>query len=327
MKLVTTDGTLPSPARVDAPTRGTVRVAVVQTAWHGDVATQSDVLRNAVASAVGAGASFVCLPELTLSPYFAIDPDPTTATVTPENLHDGPTVTLLRELCTRHAVTVSASLYESADADAVGFNTAVCVDAAGTLVAATRKLHLPVTEGYFEDRWFTHGDSGHPVHALQLTRTDRTGSGVATVRAGFPTCWDQWFCETARAYALGDADVVVYPTAIGSEPDHPDFDTRPIWEQVIVANGIMNGLHMIVPNRTGSETSADGATTIRFYGSSFVSDPYGRVLARAPRNEEAVVVADVDLDARRDWLSLFPLLATRRPDAYEVLTRAVRQED
>lgn len=326
MRLVATDGPPPSPARVDAPTRGTVRVAAVQTAWHGDVATQSAVLRDAVGLAVGAGASLVCLPELTLSPYFAIDPDPTAAGVAPEDLRDGPTVSLLRELCTHHDVCVSASLYEAAEGDVVGFNTAVCVDAAGTLVAATRKLHLPVTEGYFEDRWFAHGDTGHPVHALRLPCNDGTGSGEAVVHAGFPTCWDQWFGETARVYALGGADLLVYPTAIGSEPDHPDFDTQPVWERVIVANGIMNGLHMVVPNRTGRETSHDGATTIDFYGSSFVSDPYGRVLAQAPRDEEAVVVADVDLDARRDWLALFPLLATRRPDVYGELTRRDRRD-
>jgi N-carbamoylputrescine amidase len=106
----------------------------------------------------------------------------------------------------------------------------------------------------------------------------------------------------------------VYPTAIGSEPDHPGFDTEPLWERVITANGITNGTHMVVVNRVGVE----GPLT--FYGSSFVSDPYGRVLVQAPRDEPAVLIADLDLDTRRDWLDLFPLLATRRPDAYGSLT-------
>ena len=107
----------------------------------------------------------------------------------------------------------------------------------------------------------------------------------------------------------------MYPTAIGSEPDHPDFDTEPLWEQVIRAQGIMNGTFMIAVNRTGTE----GPLT--FYGSSFVSDPYGRILVQAPRSEPAVLVADLDLDQRRDWLELFPLLRTRRAETYGPLTQ------
>ena len=133
---------------------------------------------------------------------------------------------------------------------------------------------------------------------------------VADARFGFPTCWDQWFPELARAYSLQGAEVLIYPTAIGSEPDHPDFDTQPLWQQVIVAEGIANGTFMVAINRIGTE----GPLT--FYGSSFISDPYGRVLAQAPRDQPAVLVADLDLDQRRDWLELFPLLKTRRPDAY-----------
>jgi N-carbamoylputrescine amidase len=142
---------------------------------------------------------------------------------------------------------------------------------------------------------------------------------------GLPTCWDQWFSEPPRAYSLAGADLLVYPTAIGSEPDHPDFDTQPLWQQVIVANGIANGLTMVAVNRIGTEDAAalraGGAetTSITFYGSSFVSDCYGRILVQAPRDREAVLVADVDLDARRDWLELFPFLGTRRPDTYGVL--------
>lgn len=121
----------------------------------------------------------------------------------------------------------------------------------------------------------------------------------------------------ARNYSLGGAEIVVYPTAIGSEPVFPAFDTQPLWQQVIVANGINSGLFMVVPNRIGDE----GAVT--FYGSSFISDPYGRVLVQAPRDEEAVLVADLDLDQRRDWLELFPFLLTRRPESYGSLTAPV----
>ena len=101
--------------------------------------------------------------------------------------------------------------------------------------------------------------------------------------------------------------MLVYPTAIGSEPDHPEFDTQPLWQQVIVANGIANGIFMVAVNRIGAEPP------LTFYGSSFISDPYGRVLAQAPRDEPAVLVADLDLDQRRDWLELFPFLTHPPP--------------
>ena len=108
--------------------------------------------------------------------------------------------------------------------------------------------------------------------------------------------------ELARAYSLAGAAVLVYPTAIGSEPDHPDFDTEPLWEKVIIANGIANGTFMVAVNRIGFEDP------VTFYGSSFISDPYGRKLVQAPRDEPAVLVADLDIDQRRDWLELFPFL-------------------
>jgi N-carbamoylputrescine amidase len=203
---------------------------------------------------------------------------------------------------------VHASLYERAEpdapGDALGYNTAIVVAPDGALVARTRKVHLPTTAGYFEDRYFRPGDTGFPAVDL------------AGARFGFPTCWDQWFPEVARAYALQDAEVLVYPTAIGSEPDHPAFDTEPLWEQVIRAQGITNGTFMVVANRIGTE----GPVT--FYGSSFFSDPYGRVLVQAPRDRPAVLVADLDLDQRRDWLALFPMLANRRPDTYGSLTES-----
>ena len=108
--------------------------------------------------------------------------------------------------------------------------------------------------------------------------------------------------------------MLIYPTAIGSEPDHPGFDTQPLWQQVIVGNGIANGTFMVAVNRIGTEQP------LTFYGSSFISDPYGRILVQAPARRPAVLVADLDLDQRRDWLELFPFLTTRRPDAYGSLT-------
>ena len=293
-----------SPARVDAPQRTPFRIGAVQHRWHPDPEEHRAALADGVALAAAEGVALVCLQELTLSPYFAITESPPDEVV-PETLPGGPTHAFAASLAAEHGIPIHASLYEAAPDAGLGFNTAIVVAPDGALLARTRKLHIPVTAGYHEDRYFRGGDTGFPVVA------------VGNAAFGFPTCWDQWFPELARAYSLAGAEVLVYPTAIGSEPDHPDFDTEPLWERVIRANGITNGTFMVAVNRVGTETAPDGREpAITFYGSSFVSDPYGRLLVQAPRDEAAVLVADLDLDQRRDWLDLFPFLTTRRPDTY-----------
>ncbi len=306
----------PSPARTRPSERAPLRVGLVQQRWHEDPDEHREALAEGIRVAAGEGARIVCLQELTLSPYFAITPDgPQAAGASPEPLESGPTVAFARAVAAETCVHVHASLYERAAGRggpaALGYNTAVVVAPDGRLVSRTRKLHIPVTAGYYEDRYFRPGPAGgDPFPIISLPTTD------GDAQLGCPTCWDQWFPELARAYSLEGAEVLIYPTAIGSEPDHPDFDTRPLWQQVITANGVANGTFMIAVNRVGVEPP------LTFYGSSFISDPYGRVLVQAPRAEPAVLVADLDLDQRRDWLELFPFLQTRRPDAYGLLTRA-----
>jgi len=301
-----------SPARTRPPDRPPFRIAAVQQRWRPDPDEHEAALAAGVELAARERAELVCLQELTLSRYFATDPaGPAAAGAEPEPLPGGPTHSFAARMASAHGIHVHASLYErSEEDDGLGFNTAIVVAPDGELVARTRKLHIPVTAGYHEDRYFRPGPAGSeafPVVAL------------GEAQLGLPTCWDQWFPEVARAYSLGGADVLIYPTAIGSEPDHPGFDTEPLWQQVIIANGIANGTFMVAVNRFGSEPP------LRFYGSSFISDPYGRILAQAPRDGPAVLIADLDLDQRRDWLELFPLLGTRRPDAYAPLTEPVRR--
>ncbi len=305
--LTATGGVPESPARVDPPARSPFRIGAVQHRWHPDPDDHRAALAEGVRMAAAEGAQLVCLQELTLSPYFAITADgPAVVGAEPEALPGGPTHEFAATMAAETGVPVHASLYEApasgeAAAGGLGFNTAIVVTPDGELAARTRKLHIPVTAGYYEDKYFLPGDGGYPVVAL------------GDARFGFPTCWDQWFPELARAYSLAGAEVIVYPTAIGSEPDHPGFDTQPLWQQVITGNGIANGTFMVAVNRIGVEPP------LTFYGSSFVSDPYGRVLVQAPRDEPAVLVADLDLDQRRDWLDLFPFLTTRRPDTYRPL--------
>ena len=307
-----------SPARTRPPSRPPLRIGLVQERWHPDPDEHQRALAAGISLAAREGAEIVCLEELTLSRYFAITPDgPAAAGAVPEELETGATATFARRCAADSGTYIHASLYERADGpDGLGYNTAIVVAPDGRLVSRTRKLHIPITAGYYEDRYFRPGPADGEPFPLTLLATRNAGEA----RLGCPTCWDQWFPELARAYSLAGAEVLIYPTAIGSEPDHPEFDTEPLWQQVIVANGIANGMFMVAVNRVGVEDP------ITFYGSSFISDPYGRVLVQAPRSEPAVLVADLDLDQRRDWLELFPFLRTRRPDAYELLTRPAEHE-
>jgi N-carbamoylputrescine amidase len=314
--MITLTATAPeSLSRSTESSRPPLRVGLVQHRWRSDAAELAGVLNDGIARAAGEGAQLVCLPEITLLRYPADTPAGDNPGAAAEDLLEGPTFGLAAEAARANGVFVHASLYQKARDpsgrdDGLGLNTAILVSPSGELVGSTHKLHIPISAGYYEDTYFRPGPpvgDPYPVYAPD-------GLGA---RIGMPTCWDEWFPEVARSYSLGGAEIVVYPTAIGSEPVFPDFDTQPLWQQVIVANGINSGLFMVVPNRVGDE----GAVT--FYGASFISDPYGRVLVQAPRDQEAVLVADLDLDQRRDWLELFPFLLTRRPDTYGRLAAPV----
>ncbi|MGH2908806.1 MAG: nitrilase-related carbon-nitrogen hydrolase [Solirubrobacteraceae bacterium] len=292
---------LGSPARAAPAEREPLVVGVVQVAWDPDPAGHAATIADGVRLACERGAQVVCLPELTLSPYFAVNPElARKAARFAESVQDGPTVRLARELAAETHATIHASLHEAAEDGGLGYNTAICVAPDGRLLARTRKLHIPCFPGYHEDLCFRPGDGGTPVVE------------IAGARFGFPTCWDQWFPELARVYSLDGAEVLVYPTAIGAELHLDGFDTEPLWRQMICANGLANATFMVAVNRIGTEQG------LQFYGSSFVSDPYGRVVARAPGDAPAVLVVTLDLDQRRDWLS-FGLLSTRRPEVYRPL--------
>lgn len=307
---------LDSPARVRKATRKPVRVALVQMHWESNPQDHESNLSCGIAVAAEAGAHVVFLPELTLARYMADVKPSGRPNELAEDLLTGPTFKFAAKQATKHKIFVHASLFEYQDGkDGRGLNVAIIVSPDGELIARTPKLHIPVTAGYYEDKYFAPGPSDgdpYPVYSLQLDKSE--------LRLGLPTCWDEWFAEVARNYSLRGAEVLCYPTAIGSEPEHPEFDTEPLWRQVIVGNAIQNGTFMIVPNRWGNEGS------LTFYGSSFICDPYGRILVQAPRDADAVLVTDLDLDQRGDWLELFPFLKTRRPDTYSKLVEPVDYE-
>jgi N-carbamoylputrescine amidase len=310
---VTVAPALPALSRVKDSNRSPLRVALVQTKWHENQGQHLAKLNEGIRLAADNGAQIVCLQELTLSRYPADQLPAGTPNAIAEQLEGGPTHAFAAAAARANNIYVHASLYEYQDfADGRALNTAIIVNPEGVIVARTPKLHIPVTAGYYEDKYFAPGPATgepYPVYDLEFRDVD--------AQFGLPTCWDEWFPEVARNYSLRGAEILVYPTAIGSEPDHPEFDTEPLWRQVIVGNAIANGTFMVVPNRYGNE----GA--LNFYGSSFICDPYGRVLVRADRSGDEVLIADLDLDQRRDWLDLFPFLATRRPDTYDLLTKPV----
>ena len=220
-------------------------IGLVQERWVDNPTHHLANLAAGIESASQQGATLICLQELTLSPYFCTqahrDPKPYW-----EALHSGPTAHFVGHMAKSTQTTITASLFDKA-----GYNTAVAFNPEGRLVAATRKQHIPSGPKYHEDHYFKVGDSDYPIHHL------------AQCRVGLPTCYDQWFPELSRIYSLKNADLLIYPTAIGSEPSAPDLDTQPMWQTVMIAQGIMANCFMVAVNRVGEE---DG---LQFYGSSF----------------------------------------------------------
>ncbi|MDI9819394.1 MULTISPECIES: carbon-nitrogen hydrolase [unclassified Legionella] len=271
------------------------KIGLVQQKWHDNPQQHQARLAEGILTAAKQGAQLVCLQELTLSPYFCTRHDVDSSPYK-EEINTGPTARFVSAMAKQANISITASLFEKA-----GYNTAVAFNEFGELVAVTRKQHIPSGEKYHENYYFKPGDSNYPVHDL------------AGHRFGLPTCYDQWFPELSRIYGLKGAEVIIYPTAIGAEPTAPGFDSQPMWQKVMVAQGIMANTFMVAVNRIGCE---DG---LEFYGSSFISTPMGEILAQAPRNEPAVLVAELDFNQRELWGRLFPFACQREPDTYQEL--------
>ncbi|KTD61416.1 carbon-nitrogen hydrolase [Legionella spiritensis] len=272
-------------------------IGLVQEKWHDHPEKHQEHLASGIMEAAGKGARLVCLQELTLSPYFCTrsDVDPTPYM---EDIQDGPTAQFVSHMARKANVCITASLFEKA-----GYNTAVAFNEAGELIAVTRKQHIPSGEKYHEDFYFKPGDSDYPIHS------------IAGHKLGLPTCYDQWFPELSRIYGLKGAEILVYPTAIGAEPTAPGFDSQPMWQKVMIAQGIMANTFMVAVNRIGCENG------LEFYGSSFISSPLGHILVQAPRHEPAVLVAEIDFNDRELWGRLFPFPMQREPQTYHTLTQ------
>ncbi|MDX1992448.1 MAG: nitrilase-related carbon-nitrogen hydrolase [bacterium] len=273
----------------------TVRVALVQAGWLGEREAMKAQYDTLVAQAADRGANLVCLPELSLSPYFPGKREQE-GFQRAEALPGGDSDTFFSQLARQYQVMICGSLFEKTD-DGHYYDTATLHDAEGNLIGTTRKIHIPSGEGYHESDFF-EGGSTYPVFDL------------GAVNIATPTCYDQWFPELSRIYTLNGAEFIFYPTAIGSEPTDPNIDTAEAWQTVMRGQAIANGVYIGAANRIGEENG------VRFYGSSFICDPMGRILVQAGRDTTEVIVADLDGEILRHWRTLFPLLAQRRPATY-----------
>ncbi len=272
-----------------------LHIALAQGHWTGEQESTKALYRDLVAEAAATGASLICLPEFSLLPYFPGRRDPA-GFAWAEPLRGGVSDQFFSQLSREHTVSLIGSLFEI-DLDGNFWDTATIHDAQGQLRHFTRKVHIPSGEGYHETDYFGGADQ-YPVH------------DIGSIKLAAPTCYDQWFPELARIYALEGAEFIFYPTAIGSEPTAPDFDSADAWRTVMRGHAVANGLFIAACNRVGQENA------VTFYGSSFVCDPLGNILAQASRDRDQVIHAKLRAEVRVQYLDLFPLLQHRRPQHY-----------
>src|SRR4051794_21349636 len=281
-----------------------VTVAAVQMAMSEDVVDNVATAERLVRRAAGDGAQIILVPELFEGPYFCIDMLPDHfARAFPIEGH--PTVAHFQKVAEELDVVLPISIYERANN--ATFNTVVVVDADGAQLGIYRKSHIPDGVGYTEKFYFNPGDTGFRVWNTKH----------ATIGVGI--CWDQWFPEAARAMALQGAEVLLYPTAIGSEPPDPNWDSSGHWQRVMQGHAGANLTPLVAANRVGREVGRDGHREITFYGSSFIADATGAKVAEAGRDEETVIAAEFDLAAIRELRHSWGLFRDRRPDLYESL--------
>jgi N-carbamoylputrescine amidase len=280
-----------------------VTVAALQMSMTDDLDHNVAAAERLVRSAAEAGAQIILIPELFEGHYFCVDQLPEHfAKARPIDGH--PTIAHFRRVAAELNVVLPISVFERAGQ--AMFNSVAIVDADGAVLGTYRKSHIPDGPGYTEKYYFNPGDTGFRVWA---TRWATIGVGV---------CWDQWFPEAARCMALLGGEVLLYPTAIGSEPATPDWDSSAHWQRVMQGHAGANLVPVVAANRFGFEPGRlDRSVT--FYGSSFIADATGAKVAEAGRDSEAVLLAAFDLDELREMRNNWGLFRDRRPELYRPL--------
>jgi N-carbamoylputrescine amidase len=280
-------------------TPSSLSIGIVQCALTGTLEENVTRVEALIRQAAKRGAQIVLTPELFEGPYFPQTEDEQAFDLAaPFAGH--PTVARMQALAADLEVVLPISFFERAGQSY--YNSLVAIDADGSALGIYRKSHIPDGPGYEEKFYFRPGDTGFQVWN---TRHGRIGVGI---------CWDQWFPEAARSMALQGAEVLLYPTAIGSEPDAPDSDTQAPWQRAMVGHAVVNAMPVAAANRIGTE----GGLT--FYGSSFVCNQRGDLKAELGREEEGVALASFDREALRRYRATWGFFRDRRPDLYGRLT-------
>lgn len=279
-------------------------VAAVQMAMTDDIATNVATAERLVRQAASRGARLIQIPELFEGHYFCTDQlAEHMSRARPLDGH--PTIAHFARLAAELGVVLPVSFFERANNAA--FNSVAIIDADGTVLGVYRKSHIPDGPGYSEKYYFNPGDTGFRVWDTKVGRI------------GLAICWDQWFPEAARVLALRGAEVILYPTAIGSEPHDPTYDSSRHWQRVMQGHAGANLVPVVAANRVGIETGRQH--TLTFYGTSFIAGPTGEVIVEADRTSESVITAEFDLDAVAALRHSWGVFRDRRPELYEPIVR------
>lgn len=276
-----------------------VTVAATQFACSWDRAANIAKAEAMIRAAHAQGAQIILIQELFETPYFCQDQKPEYFELAAPAAGN-PLLARMCDLARELSVVLPLSFFEKANN--AHYNSLATIDADGSILGIYRKSHIPDGPGYQEKFYFTPGDSGFQVYQ---TRYARIGTGI---------CWDQWFPEAARVMALQGAEILFYPTAIGSEPQDASLDSRDHWQRVMQGHAGANLVPLVASNRIGTETFETGSIT--FYGSSFIAGPKGEKIAEAERTGEALLTATFDLDAVARTRNGWGVFRDRRPALY-----------
>lgn len=279
-----------------------VTLAATQMACGSDRAENLERAEQLIRRAASQGANVILIQELFETPYFCQDQLPDFFALA-RPVEDNEGIAKFQSLARELGVVLPFSFFER-DNQAY-FNSVAMIDAGGEMLGVYRKTHIPDGVGYQEKYYFNPGDTGFRVWD---TKFGQVGLGI---------CWDQWFPETARCLVLGGAEILLYPTAIGNEPQFPDWDSRDHWQRAMQGHAASNMVPLVASNRIGAEKGKNSEMT--FYGSSFIADETGAKVAEADRTSETVLTHTFDLDAIRNQRAQWGFFRDRRPEHYGAL--------
>lgn len=279
-----------------------VCVAATQMACSWDTDSNISKADALARTAAKQGANIVLLQELFETPYFCAEQDYQHFNLA-TTVNDNRAINHFKALARELDIVIPISFFEREGN--TRFNSLVVIDADGSTSDTYRKTHIPQNPGYEEKFYFSPGDTGFKVFQ---TRHGKIGCGI---------CWDQWFPESARSMALLGAELIFYPTAIGSEPADTEYDSMQHWQNVMKGHAGANLVPVVASNRVGAEN--EGQTPITFYGSSFIADQFGELVAEADRTTEGVIVATFDLEEIAKVRDQWGVFRDRRPEHYQVL--------